>query len=75
MPLNNMLEVENFYVWDIDFMGPFPSSCGNLYIFLVIDYVSKWVEASNCYAKERCKECDKKFCIKTSLLGLEHQEP
>ena len=26
-------------------MGPFPSSFSNLYILLVIDYVSKWVEA------------------------------
>ena len=25
-------------------MGPFPSSFGNLYILLVMDYVSKWVE-------------------------------
>ncbi|CAN6554382.1 unnamed protein product [Malus baccata var. baccata] len=29
----------------IDFMGPFPSSHGFLYILLVVDYVSKWVEA------------------------------
>ena len=26
-------------------MGPFPSSCGYLYILLAVDYVSKWVEA------------------------------
>ena len=26
-------------------MGPFPSSFGNEYILLVVDYVSKWVEA------------------------------
>ncbi|CAN6554938.1 unnamed protein product [Malus baccata var. baccata] len=29
----------------IDFMGPFPSSYGFMYIFLAVDYVSKWVEA------------------------------
>jgi len=29
MPLNPILEVEIFDVWDIDFMGPFPSSFGN----------------------------------------------
>ena len=29
-------------------MGPFPPSFGNLYIFLVVDYVSKWVEAKAC---------------------------
>ena len=27
-------------------MGPFPSSFGNIYILLVVDYVSKWVEAT-----------------------------
>ena len=26
-------------------MGPFPSSFGNLYILVAMDYVSKWVEA------------------------------
>ena len=45
MPLQNIQEVELFDVWGIDFMGPFPSSCGNLYILLVVDYVSNWVEA------------------------------
>ena len=29
----------------MDFIGSFPSSFSNLYIFLAIDYVSKWVEA------------------------------
>ena len=29
-------------------MGPFPSSFGNLYILLVVDCVSKWVEAIAC---------------------------
>ncbi|XP_021725331.1 uncharacterized protein K02A2.6-like [Chenopodium quinoa] len=47
MPLNNILKVELFDVWGIDFMGPFPSSYGNCYILLAVDYVSKWVEAIN----------------------------
>ena len=29
-------------------MGPFPSSFGNLDILLVMDYISKWVEAITC---------------------------
>ena len=29
-------------------MRPFPSSFGNIYILLAVDYVSKWVEASTC---------------------------
>ncbi|KAL4368037.1 hypothetical protein GQ457_05G023060 [Hibiscus cannabinus] len=45
MPLQNILEVELFDIWGIDFMGPFRSSFGNLYILLAVDYVSKWVEA------------------------------
>ncbi|KAK8632766.1 hypothetical protein V6N13_073147 [Hibiscus sabdariffa] len=45
MPLQCILEVELFDVWGIDFMGPFPSSHGDLYILLAVDYVSKWVEA------------------------------
>ena len=29
-------------------MGHFPSSFGNLYILLAVDYVSKWVEEITC---------------------------
>ncbi|CAN6570909.1 unnamed protein product [Malus baccata var. baccata] len=45
MPQVSILNVEIFYVWGIDFMGPFPSSYGLTYILLAVDYVSKWVEA------------------------------
>jgi hypothetical protein len=41
MSLMNILVSEIFYAWGIDFMGPFPSSFGNLYILLVVNYVSK----------------------------------
>ena len=44
-PMHPILEVELFDLWGINFMGPFPSSYNNLYILLVVDYVSKWVEA------------------------------
>ena len=46
MPQQYMLFCEIFYVWGIDFMGPFPNSSGYFYILLAVDYVSKWVEAS-----------------------------
>ena len=39
-----ILEVELFDIWGIDFRNPFPSSFSNLYILLVVDYISKWVE-------------------------------
>ena len=29
-------------------MGTFPSSFGNLYILLAVDYISKWVKAAAC---------------------------
>ena len=45
MPQTPILICEIFDVWGIDFMGPFPSSCGFLYILLAVDYVSKWVKA------------------------------
>ncbi|XP_044510154.1 uncharacterized protein LOC123228765 [Mangifera indica] len=45
MPQTPILVCEIFDVWGIDFMGPFPSSFGYVYILLAVDYVSKWVEA------------------------------
>ncbi|GKA13810.1 reverse transcriptase domain-containing protein [Tanacetum coccineum] len=45
MPQNSIQVCEIFDVWGIDFMGPFPSSKGNKYILVAIDYLSKWVEA------------------------------
>ncbi|GKF72662.1 reverse transcriptase domain-containing protein, partial [Tanacetum coccineum] len=32
-------------IWGIDFMRPFPSSRGNKYILVAVDYLSKWVKA------------------------------
>nr|GEU32471.1 reverse transcriptase domain-containing protein [Tanacetum cinerariifolium] len=45
MPQNFIQICEIFDVWGIDFMEPFPSSKGNKYILVAIDYLSKWVEA------------------------------
>nr|GEU68028.1 reverse transcriptase domain-containing protein [Tanacetum cinerariifolium] len=45
MPQNSIQICEIFDVWGIDFMGPFPSSRGNIYILVAIDYLSIWVEA------------------------------
>ncbi|XP_052485157.1 uncharacterized protein LOC128040449 [Gossypium raimondii] len=45
MPLTNIHEVELFDVRGINFLGLFPLSYGNSNILVVMDYVSKWVEA------------------------------
>nr|GEU86725.1 reverse transcriptase domain-containing protein [Tanacetum cinerariifolium] len=46
MPQNSIQVCEIFDVWGIDFMGPLPSSRGNKYILVVVDYLSIWVEAN-----------------------------
>nr|GEU91246.1 retrovirus-related Pol polyprotein from transposon 297 family [Tanacetum cinerariifolium] len=45
MPQNSIQVCEIFDVWGIDFMGSFPSSRGNKYILVAVDYLSKWVDA------------------------------
>nr|GEV90259.1 putative nucleotidyltransferase, ribonuclease H [Tanacetum cinerariifolium] len=45
MPHNSIQICKIFDVWGIDFIGPFPSSKGNKYILVAVDYLSKWVEA------------------------------
>jgi hypothetical protein len=50
MPLTSNLQIQIFDVWGIDFMGPFPNSKGCKYILVIVDYVSKLVEALPCQA-------------------------
>ena len=50
MPSNPILVVELFDICGIDFMGPFPSPFGYIYILVGVDYVSKWVEVVPCRA-------------------------
>nr|GEZ10400.1 reverse transcriptase domain-containing protein [Tanacetum cinerariifolium] len=45
MPQNLIQVCKIFDFWDIDFTGLFPSSRGNKYILVAVDYLSKWVEA------------------------------
>ncbi|GJZ59267.1 reverse transcriptase domain-containing protein [Tanacetum coccineum] len=45
MPLTNIQVCEIFYIWVINFMGPFPKSHKFEYILFAVDYVSKWAEA------------------------------
>nr|GEW72539.1 hypothetical protein [Tanacetum cinerariifolium] len=42
---DHLSRLENPYENGIDFMGPFLNSKGNKYIFVAVDYLSKWVEA------------------------------
>lgn len=44
MPMTKILEVELFYLWGIDSIGPFISFYGLKYILVVVDYLSRWIE-------------------------------
>nr|GEX47532.1 reverse transcriptase domain-containing protein [Tanacetum cinerariifolium] len=45
MPQNSIQVCEIFDVWGVNFMDLFPSSRGNKYMLMAVDYLSKWVEA------------------------------
>ena len=66
--MRTILEVELFDLWGMDFMGPFPFSFSNLYILLIVNYVSKWVKAiltrtndANMVAKFLCNHIFTRF--------------
>nr|GFB52369.1 reverse transcriptase domain-containing protein [Tanacetum cinerariifolium] len=44
MPQNVIQVCGIFDAWGIDFIGPFTSLRGNMYILVVVDYSSKWVK-------------------------------
>jgi hypothetical protein len=48
MPLKYNLQIDLFDVWGIEFMGPFKNSHGFEHILVMVDYLSKWVEAMPC---------------------------
>jgi hypothetical protein len=48
MPLKYNLQIDLFHVCRIDFKGPFKNSHGYEHILVMVDYVSKWVEAMPC---------------------------
>lgn len=58
MPQSWNQAYEVFDGWVIDFMGPFPSSQGNKYILVAVDYVSKLMEA------QAFPSCDARVVVK-----------
>jgi transposase InsO family protein len=49
MPLKYNLQIDLFDVCGTDFMGPFKNSHRYEYIIVMVDYVSKWIEAMPCH--------------------------
>nr|GEW12683.1 reverse transcriptase domain-containing protein [Tanacetum cinerariifolium] len=69
MPQNVIQVCENFDVWGIDFMRPFPSSRGNMYILVAVDYLSKW----SYYKRSWTHFCNDKFAKVMSKYGVTHR--
>jgi len=45
-PLRSIEVGEPFFIWAMDFMGPFPETAqGNRHILVVMDHFTKWCEA------------------------------
>ena len=45
IPLHPQVDLEPFYKWDMDFVGPMdPPSGKNKYIIVCTDYLTKWAE-------------------------------
>ncbi|RDX77643.1 hypothetical protein CR513_42195, partial [Mucuna pruriens] len=63
MPQQPIVFCEVFDVCGIDFMGTFLVSNGYAYILLVVDYVSRWVEAI------ATKTNDAKFGVPKALIS------
>ncbi|RVW74938.1 Retrovirus-related Pol polyprotein from transposon 297 [Vitis vinifera] len=71
MPLNPILIVDLFYVWGIDFMGPFPMSFGHSYILVGVDYVSKVPKAI--ISDGGTHFCNKPFEALLAKYGIKHK--
>ncbi|RDX65189.1 gag-pol, partial [Mucuna pruriens] len=76
MPQQPILFYEVFDVWGIDFMGPFPISNGYSYTLLVVDYVSRWIEAISTKANDAKVVVDflksnifYRFCVPKALIS------
>ncbi|GKA34141.1 reverse transcriptase domain-containing protein [Tanacetum coccineum] len=73
MPYNPVQICEIFDVWGIDFMGLFSSLRGNRYIFVAVDYVSKWVEAKAIISDRGTHFCSNQFSNVLKEYGVTHK--
>nr|GEV76706.1 reverse transcriptase domain-containing protein [Tanacetum cinerariifolium] len=68
MPQNAIQVCEIFDVWGIDFMGPFSSLRGNMYISVTVDYLSKAI-----ISDRGTYFCNDKFAKVMSKYGVTHR--
>jgi hypothetical protein len=71
VPLKSNLQVDIYDVWGVNFMDPFPMLEQCEYILVVVDYVSKWVEALVLWP---IQGAPRKCSRKSYFLALEFQE-
>ena len=87
MPLTNVLEVELFDVWGIDFMGPFPLSYGHKYILLatttcdakvvlrfIRSNIFSWFGTPKAVISDESSHfCNKLFALLLAKYGVKHR--
>nr|GEW88577.1 reverse transcriptase domain-containing protein [Tanacetum cinerariifolium] len=89
VPQNSIQVCKIFDVRGIDFIGSFPSSRGNKYILVAVDYLSKWVEEKalptndarvfckflkSLFASDRCTHfCNDQFAKVMLKYGVTHR--
>nr|GEY97657.1 reverse transcriptase domain-containing protein [Tanacetum cinerariifolium] len=71
MPQNVIQVYEIFNVWGTDFMRPFPSSRGNMYILVAVDYLSRTPRAI--ISDRGTYFCNDKFSKVMSTYGVTHR--
>ncbi|XP_052730485.1 uncharacterized protein LOC128195835 [Vigna angularis] len=76
MTLQGILVVEVFDFWGIDFVGPVPPSFNNEYILVVVDDVSKWVEAMVCPKNDASTLAKvlKHYCVRHKVVVPYHPQ-
>nr|GFA72883.1 reverse transcriptase domain-containing protein [Tanacetum cinerariifolium] len=63
MPQNSIQVCEIFNVWGIDFMGPFPSSRGNKYILVAVDYLAIISDRGTHFCNDQFAKVMQKFGV------------
>nr|GEV80127.1 reverse transcriptase domain-containing protein [Tanacetum cinerariifolium] len=74
MPQNAIQVYEIFDIWGIDFMGPFPSSKGNKYILVAVDYLAIISDRGTYFCNEKFARVMTKYRVTHRLATAYHPQ-